>query len=41
MIATEVNGKTITYCGHTKDSCDEILESPNKYQYYYKTIIED
>ena len=41
MIATEVNGKTITYCGHTKDSCDEVLENPNKYHYYYKTIIED
>ena len=34
MIATAVNGKTITYCGHTNDRCDATVTS-EKYDYYY------
>ena len=34
MIATGVNGNTITYCGHTNDRCDHKLVN-NNFLYYY------
>ena len=34
MIATAVNGKTVTYCGHTNDRCDATLNNQD-YLYYY------
>ena len=34
MIATGVNGKTITYCGHTNDRCNNKLVNSNYYYYY-------
>ena len=34
MIATAVNGKTVTFCGHTNDRCDATVNNQN-YIYYY------
>ena len=34
IIATEVNGNSIKYCGHTSDVCDRELKGD--YIYYYK-----
>ena len=31
ILATSVNGKEITYCSHTNDTCDKILD----YEVYY------
>ena len=34
MIATGVNGKTVTFCGHTNDRCDSTVNNQG-YIYYY------
>ena len=34
MIATGVNGGTVTFCGHTNDRCDYTINNPN-YDYFY------
>ena len=41
MIYSLVNGKSISYCGHTNDCCDKILENTNNYYYYYKINNEE
>ena len=36
MIATGVNGNTITFCGHTSDVCNQKMGAPSSYLYYYQ-----
>ena len=35
MIATEVNGNSVTYCAHTIDRCDYTMKADSTYIYYY------
>ena len=35
MIATEVKDNSITYCRHSKDSCDEKITSFENYLFFY------
>ena len=35
MIASSVNGNSIQYCGHTNDRCNQPMNAPGDYYYYY------